>query len=406
MATSGSHDTVCAICQDDFQDPVFIQCFHTFCRPCIGELISQNFNHRQFRCPVCKEINTLPESGVAGLKRNFYIQKIRDADLPPYPVCERHTFEDLRFYCLKCNVTACRDCKVIGHGNHKFESVDTVAEIMRIQLKDFADAAQKNLKRYAVIDDKLHSIRNGISKQRHLLIAKCYQQADEMKSLIDTLAKNTENAITNTFKSILQTYERKSQHVLTERNKLECIMDSVSELTKNTTSNFDIVSNFKLVSELDHSFDKPVKDAELVNQNYQNVFRVGKPNARELQGMLGEVQNTRELQDNQTDVQSDVDSHMTNDRPINSSRVATGKRSRYLEMIEKNDIFNIIARIKERNAIYRSPRHENYEQKIIPPSNIPCPNYQNNEFLNPQSKKKITLTAKLDVHPFKGALDK
>lgn len=140
-------------------------------------------------------------------------------------------------------------------------------------------------------------------------------------------------------------------------------------------------------------------------------------------------------------------------------RFATVQERNYLESIEEEIFINKLreAHYKERNTIYRSPRHENYEQMVIPPSNIkftssdvesqkvhdrlinqtpsytdrepsvlsgqkvphlnnrtaldnerklssPYPKYQNNKrVFIPQSKKKIALTAKL---PFKAALDK
>ena len=295
MATSKSHNPVCAICQDDFRDPVLIQCHHSFCRPCIGEWICQNAKQRQFFCPVCKETNTLPKSGVAGLKRNFYIQQIRDANrytspMPLYPICERHPFEDLRFYCMNCNVAACRDCKITGHENHKFECINILAAEIRQDLDQIAAAAKEHLKCLRGIEYKLTLIREDILKQRNLLITKCYQQAENLKSSIDKLAKSTEYEILKKFQPILQNNKGNSQRVQSECKETECFMDSVANLTDSKTNDFYVVSNSGLLLEHTFSFDKRVADSELVHLNYQNKFRVGKPNLRALQDMLGTVQ--------------------------------------------------------------------------------------------------------------------
>lgn len=364
---------VCPICQNDFQDPVFIECHHSFCRPCISALIHNNATNNTFLCPVCRESNTLPEFGVAGLKSCFYVELLRDAirnarPMAHYPYCTKHGLEDLRFYCLKCNVPACRDCKVTEHENHRFEIVDNVAKRMRRQLKRSADVAQENKKKCAKINDELHSISNDIIRQRDSLIDECYQQADILKGLIDELAKDTECEIKDIFKFILQINEQKSQHVLAERNKLEFIIDSVSELTKKKTSNFDIVSNFEWVSELNHSFDVPVKNAELVKQNYKNVFCVGKPNVRELQGMLGEVRDTRELQDKQRDEVSGVDLNMIHFIPETPTTLISVAEFSLPSTIGALNINNEPACGKTQKSVVRFPKIANVKQSTIIPS--------------------------------------
>ena len=40
----------CAICQQVFTDPVFIQCGHVFCRTCIGLWL----NNSNSKCPECR----------------------------------------------------------------------------------------------------------------------------------------------------------------------------------------------------------------------------------------------------------------------------------------------------------------------------------------------------------------
>lgn len=304
MATSGSYATVCPICKDDFRDPVFIQCHHSFCRLCIGEWIRHNASHKEFHCPVCREINIVPESGVAGLKKCFYIQQIRDAGrgaapVALYPMCESHTQEDMRFYCLKCNTATCRDCKLTKHVNHDFESIDIVAEKMRKKLHHFAYTAREYMNSFTEIKIKLNRIEENVKQQRNSLIDECKRQADILKASIDDLAKNIENEITKTFKPILQKYEQKYKRLHSEQSSMEIFIDSITNLTDIRTNDFAVVSNFGWVSEQKCCLKQPVVESDLETQNYQNMFRVGVKNEKALQDMLGTVLNTQQNQGEQ-----------------------------------------------------------------------------------------------------------
>lgn len=304
MATAGSHATVCPICKDDFQDPVFIQCHHSFCRPCIGDWIRHNATHKEFYCPVCREINVVPESGVAGLKKCFYIQQIRDAGrgatpVSLYPMCKRHPQEDLRFYCLQCNEATCRDCKITKHVHHDFESIDIVAGKMRTKLHDFADMAKEYTNSITKIKNKLKLIGDNVIKQRNSLIDKCKQQADNLKASIDELAKNIENQIKKNFKPILQKYEQKYKRFHRDHSTIKIFIDSVTNLTDIRTNDFAVVSNFEWVSDQKCCLKRPVEESELESQNYQNMFRVGVKNEKALQDMLGTVLNTKQNQGEQ-----------------------------------------------------------------------------------------------------------
>lgn len=44
----------CSVCQDIFQEPVFLKCRHSFCKSCLQEWWSRN---RRPECPLCRTIS-------------------------------------------------------------------------------------------------------------------------------------------------------------------------------------------------------------------------------------------------------------------------------------------------------------------------------------------------------------
>lgn len=44
----------CSVCQDIFQEPLFLTCRHSFCKSCLQEWWSQN---RRPECPLCRTIS-------------------------------------------------------------------------------------------------------------------------------------------------------------------------------------------------------------------------------------------------------------------------------------------------------------------------------------------------------------
>lgn len=76
----------CSVCQDIFQQPVFLTCRHSFCNSCLQEWWSQN---RRPECPLCRTISpewdpplNMPLKSVceAFLKQKAECQSLRSPD--------------------------------------------------------------------------------------------------------------------------------------------------------------------------------------------------------------------------------------------------------------------------------------------------------------------------------------
>lgn len=79
-------------CMIDFKPltrPKLLRCGHTFCEECLSQLlVSMRRSSQdlltidepldQLKCPVCRRLTVLPESGVSGLPDNFMIEKLKE----------------------------------------------------------------------------------------------------------------------------------------------------------------------------------------------------------------------------------------------------------------------------------------------------------------------------------------
>ena len=159
----------CPVYQSEFDDPVIINCHHSFCRSCLDQLIQcDSTRSRTFKCPVCKHKNHVPFNVVSGFQKSFVVEQLKDVILstePPtlstvagshqvYPMCRSHPTEDMRFFCIKCQSTICRDCKISNHDGHTTQMVQERAKELKSNLKELVENIDCDLKNFTDIQDK------------------------------------------------------------------------------------------------------------------------------------------------------------------------------------------------------------------------------------------------------------
>lgn len=113
--------TECCICFDTFVSPRMLPCIHTFCHNCL-EKTSEQFNWRireKVPCPLCKQEFNLPEDGVSGIPKNFFMENlIQMAKMLKLPgknelcdQCQENNASSLaEVYCIECDEKLCQNC--------------------------------------------------------------------------------------------------------------------------------------------------------------------------------------------------------------------------------------------------------------------------------------------------------
>uniref|UniRef100_A0A3Q1IPV5 Tripartite motif-containing protein 59 n=1 Tax=Anabas testudineus TaxID=64144 RepID=A0A3Q1IPV5_ANATE len=128
-------DLTCSVCYSLFADPRVLPCSHTFCKPCLDNLLQVSTNYSIWRplrlplkCPNCRSVVELPPAGVDALPTNVSLRAIiekyqRDSEPRP-PSCPEHRRQPLNMYCIQDRKLICGLCLTVGqHQGHPIDDL-------------------------------------------------------------------------------------------------------------------------------------------------------------------------------------------------------------------------------------------------------------------------------------------
>nr|XP_054768283.1 E3 ubiquitin-protein ligase TRIM56-like [Lytechinus pictus] len=107
-----SQSTECPVCLSTFTDPTILSCSHTFCKPCLDNLLECHGNH-QIRCPVCRAVTQVPNQDVSKLQVNLALKNLIE-DMKCHPQictsCKSDDKSSAAVYCRDCGKYLCTTC--------------------------------------------------------------------------------------------------------------------------------------------------------------------------------------------------------------------------------------------------------------------------------------------------------
>ena len=177
---SFSLPTSCDICKDCFSVdklPLFLPCYHAFCKVCICKLELK----QERQCPQCKMkwTDNLVEPGFAAIVKMLPTKdeceqeeddETEQAEVP----CDEHEKKELTektpeavlcidhqeqvmFYCIDCQEQLCVECVTLTHKNHDFcttkKSGEKVKQAIRTSLNEALEKFEKEDKAVDVVLD-------------------------------------------------------------------------------------------------------------------------------------------------------------------------------------------------------------------------------------------------------------
>lgn len=102
--TSETPAGVCGACLQDFRDARILPCLHSLCRLCIDEL---PMTGSDVCCPQCRTVFSLPESGAAGLPRDFPNYTRQTQSPSCYMGDDCNASKESLLWCLTCKAALC-----------------------------------------------------------------------------------------------------------------------------------------------------------------------------------------------------------------------------------------------------------------------------------------------------------
>ena len=133
------HEITCPVCQDIFQEPKILPCFHYYCKRCVLQLAARE---QPFPCPECRGDTLLPPTGAEGLPTAFFLnrmkslhgamEKVQEAISCGDLICELCHSDKAVAFCRHCAQYICDFCRE-GHRRMKTFSGHTVVSIEELR---------------------------------------------------------------------------------------------------------------------------------------------------------------------------------------------------------------------------------------------------------------------------------
>src|SRR6218665_3502406 len=128
--------TECCICLKTFTDPRMLPCIHTFCFQCLNDMVDKSDKKPgdKIQCPMCRKELTIPNDGVQGIQKNFFMAGMIEVRSIPCDVCKtnacgtKSNTSKATSRCLDCQENLCEVCSKMHQAfkerNHKVQKID------------------------------------------------------------------------------------------------------------------------------------------------------------------------------------------------------------------------------------------------------------------------------------------
>ncbi|KAK3727901.1 hypothetical protein QZH41_006040 [Actinostola sp. cb2023] len=134
------HDVQCSLCSDTMIEPKLVECFHTFCKPCIKRKAELIGDINIFKCPKCcsetllgelSSVDDLPPSPVHA--RILQVLEFLETD----QVCSvSATHSPALWHCFDCNRLLCDEClnnHSVFNKDHKVASSSDLKNVQDLE---------------------------------------------------------------------------------------------------------------------------------------------------------------------------------------------------------------------------------------------------------------------------------
>ena len=142
--------TECPICTEVIVDSKVLPCIHTFCLKCLEQFWQNKKPGDQVPCPLCRTHFNIPEGGLSHLPRNYFVEKLLDAQklsntdqsIPTTcDICSSLKMEGdgveqpAAQYCVDCKDNMCEQCARIHliMKSSKLHRVVKLGELSKIE---------------------------------------------------------------------------------------------------------------------------------------------------------------------------------------------------------------------------------------------------------------------------------
>lgn len=270
--------------------------------------------------------------------------------------CPEHQDHPVQYYCNKCKLPVCVDCKVKGsHSNREFlkHKLTPIDEAFKNCVKEHQDESDFITKRHQILDNE---IKNKDAELQQ--IAKNLKETEDeimrmaMKAIHD--ARNQSNQSANLVKSAKLELIRKKDELERQKNLVKGAIDEGEPLyVLQTVKDDELYTNF-----VKENKDLPLKIEGIANLDVFGQIQV-KPQAVPAKLNNSSLVQNREINEFDSDQNAEEDEEEIEDLPHISSlaKIAERKLKKFQEMNTKFDFVpfqdsQILTNDELRNRLY------------------------------------------------------
>ncbi|KAK7491929.1 hypothetical protein BaRGS_00016775, partial [Batillaria attramentaria] len=196
---------------------------------CLQDLVDTS--SQSLECPLCRKQTSVPRGGVCKFQINFYIaDDIQRRQTTEY--CPQHPEEELRYYCVNCDVPVCRDCQMLNHNGH---TVKLLQEEIVLAKRDL----RKDKRRLSNCKHKVNGVLENVKANQYDLVKQrrtVKQVVDDWEDDLITIVKQECAAVRKkAIGSVYNATEKLKFSLEQDESRLRTNMQTVESLEKDVS---------------------------------------------------------------------------------------------------------------------------------------------------------------------------
>ncbi|XP_050411182.1 E3 ubiquitin-protein ligase TRIM39 [Patella vulgata] len=278
----------CSICLCDFTNPKIIDCFHTFCKTCLDDYISNKSENGHFPCPICRKVIRIPEQ----FTTNFYlshqtevsestdaicgnVSTVKDNESESR-MCSNH-MKEIDLYCKRCSVSICYKCFIADHNGHSVSDLNDFKLEIKMEIQSLRGELENTLLKYEQFSESIQHQKKEIETQTSQICTRIDKRVDKLSAAL----RNIGNTMKDEVRQNHRQEETKMTSIDTEtKNLLKEISDDVDHIGLSQL----LVLKTKLLQEIENG-----KHELILPEPNILLFQEGEMNKIQLTNQLGQI---------------------------------------------------------------------------------------------------------------------
>jgi len=255
------------LCMYDGQEhtPKLLPCSHTVCLECLGRIVATFARDSQFRCPICRELITIPRGGVQALPPSFLVNQLLDLMASQrrevIPKCSTHANQELLF-CETCDSVFCTTCtggshKPGGGGNNPTSdhtvipfsiAIKRMSEILiykanecTAKLNSANDVVTSEMHRldhnadeaFNTVNQLFEEVAAAVERRREQVLGEVKRKKDEKKKVLEEQLKIIQSEKSQVDKDVqAMKHQVEVRNITKKISHLNTKLDSVNQLSE------------------------------------------------------------------------------------------------------------------------------------------------------------------------------